>query len=233
MLLDANLQEATPAEVVALARLAESAEMPPPPHLCPDLETKGWADFSEGGEYVLTSEGRPLLDKFDWIEVTMRLLLTLVVLTMGMGPAVSDEWRRYADPTFGYSVAIPEDGFDVETDPSRNGLTIYERGGRGQIDVYGIHDGAGLSLAQMKAALSKASRIKQITYSRAGASWFVVSGYYKRPENEDAHLIFYAKFMRARDGRSVAAFEASYPVDEKRRFDPIIDRMEDSLTPPD
>lgn len=41
MLLDANLEEASPAEVVALARLAESPEIVPPPHLRFDLEAKG------------------------------------------------------------------------------------------------------------------------------------------------------------------------------------------------
>ena len=65
MLLDANLKEATPAEVVALARLADCPDVVPPPHLCPDLEAKGWLDQSESGEYLLTSQGRILLEKFD------------------------------------------------------------------------------------------------------------------------------------------------------------------------
>ena len=65
MLLEANLEEATPAEVVALARLAESPDIVPPPHLRSGLETKGWIDYNETGEYLLTSEGRRLLEKFE------------------------------------------------------------------------------------------------------------------------------------------------------------------------
>ena len=65
MLLDAYLQEATPAEIVALARLSESPYIVPPPHLCPDLEAKGWVDHHESGGYLLTSEGRSLLEQFD------------------------------------------------------------------------------------------------------------------------------------------------------------------------
>jgi hypothetical protein len=80
--------------------------------------------------------------------------------------------------------------------------------------------------------LSRAERIRQITYSRAGASWFVVSGYYRRASSEDDDLIFYAKFMLSRDHRKVSVFEASYPVRDKKRYDPLIERMEDTLTRP-
>lgn len=65
MLLDANLEEVTPAELVALARLAESPDIVPPPHLRSDLEAKGWVDHNNRGGYLLTSEGRSLLEKFD------------------------------------------------------------------------------------------------------------------------------------------------------------------------
>ena len=42
MSLDEHFQNATPAEVVALARLAQSRDNLPPPHLRSDLEAKGW-----------------------------------------------------------------------------------------------------------------------------------------------------------------------------------------------
>jgi hypothetical protein len=95
-----------------------------------------------------------------------------------------------------------------------------------------VRDEDGLSLIELRAALADAERIRQITYSRSGNSWFVVSGYYNRSSEEDADLIFYAKFMISADRQSVSAFEASYPISDKRRYDPIIERMEDTLTPP-
>lgn len=156
----------------------------------------------------------------------MRLLVAVLLLGLGAGSALGSEWRHYVDPSFGYSVTVPDDGFDIETDSARNGLTLYEQDGRGQIDVYAIHNDDLLSLTQLRSALSKAERIKQVTYSRAGTSWFVLSGYYKRPAGEETDLIFYAKFMISEDHEAIAAFEASYPISEKRRFDPIIERME-------
>ena len=153
-------------------------------------------------------------------------------LSLGSIVGFAGEWRQYHDPSFGYSVTIPDDGFDIEADQARNGLTLYEQGGRGQIDVYAVLNESGLGLDDLRARLSEAERIKQITYSRTGQSWFVISGYYRRPADEAMDLIFYAKFMMSADRESIAAFEASYPVSEKRRFDPIIERMEDSLRAP-
>jgi hypothetical protein len=39
--------------------------------------------------------------------------------------------------------------------------------------------------------------------------------------------------MISNDDKSIAAFEASYPLSQKRRFDPIVERIEDSLTRPE
>lgn len=120
----------------------------------------------------------------------------------------------------------------METDPKRNHLTRYEQWGRGQIDVYGIESDQQLSLVEMRRALPPAERIREITYSRNGASWFVVSGHYRRLPDEAIDLIFYAKVMISADRRSVSVFEASYPLSGKKRLDPVIERMEDSLTRP-
>ena len=162
----------------------------------------------------------------------MRFLVFLALLAVLATGANAGEWRRYLDPVFGYAVEIPDDGFEAEADPARNGLTLYERGGRGQIDVYAMSNEQGLNLDEVRDVLSRAERIRQITYSRAGASWFVVSGYYRRASSEDDDLIFYAKFMLSRDRRAVSVFEASYPVRDKKRYDPLIERMEDTLTRP-
>ena len=65
MLTDAVLVGATPAEVVALARLAQAPEAAPPPHLCPTLRAKGWIETTPRGEHLLTLAGRTLIDKFN------------------------------------------------------------------------------------------------------------------------------------------------------------------------
>lgn len=162
----------------------------------------------------------------------MRALLAIVAILMFASAASAGDWRPYSDAEFGYSIALPDDGFDVEADAERNGLTLYERDGRGQIDVYAFRNDKELSLGQIRDELRNAERIKQITYSRSGASWFVISGYYRRSDDEATDLIFYAKFMFSADRKTASAFEASYPVGDKTRYDPIIEKMEDTLTRP-
>jgi hypothetical protein len=162
----------------------------------------------------------------------MRIMLATAFMLLLAVAAPAADWRHYSDPEFGYSIDLPEDGFEVEVDAVGNGLTLYDRKGRGQIDVYAFRDDEELNLRRIRAELENADRIKQITYSRSGASWFVISGYYRRPDDEASDLIFYAKFMLSADRRVLSAFEASYPVAEKRRYDPIIERIEDTLTRP-
>jgi hypothetical protein len=162
--------------------------------------------------------------------VAMRAMLVVISVLLFAPAATADDWRYYSDPQFGYSIVLPDEGFDVEAE--RNGLTLYEREGRGQIDVYAFRNDNELSIEQIRDELGRADRIRQITYSRSGASWFVISGYYQRLEDEATDLIFYAKFMFSADRRSVSAFEASYPVGDKDRYDPIIEKIEDSLTRP-
>ena len=65
MLRDAVLMGATAAEVVALARLAETPHAVPPPHLCPILRAKGWLETTPSGDYLLTLAGRTLIDQFE------------------------------------------------------------------------------------------------------------------------------------------------------------------------
>jgi hypothetical protein len=162
----------------------------------------------------------------------MRLIIILAMFLFTASGGTAGEWQRYTDPAFGYEVELPDEGFDTDADPARNGLTLYEQNGRGQIDVYAISNDQRLGLKELRDALSRAERIRQITYSRAGASWFVISGYYRRASDEKGDLIFYAKFMLSADRRSFSAFEASYPAGDKERYDPIIERIEDTLTRP-
>jgi hypothetical protein len=154
--------------------------------------------------------------------------LWLAVAAVAASPIV---WQRYTNETFGYSVDLPL-GALFGSNNGDKGVTLVEPNGRGQIDVYGAVNAQNLTSREFERELSRADRIREITYARRGSSWFVISGYYRRENDEADDLIFYAKFMFSPDRRVVSAFEASYPIVDKRRYDPIIERMEDSLRSP-
>jgi hypothetical protein len=59
---DSILAGATPAEVMALARLARDPSAAPPPHLCPALRAKGWVITTPTGDHLLTIAGRVLAE---------------------------------------------------------------------------------------------------------------------------------------------------------------------------
>jgi len=159
------------------------------------------------------------------------LVLGLVLATATRAVQGQGDWRGYENAQFGYTAELPVAGFTLsETD---KGVTLIEEGGRGQIDLYGASNTERLGPEQYQEVLAGAERISRITYSRRGRSWLVVSGYYKPDPERGDNLIFYAKFMFSRDRDTIAAFEASYPVEERGTFDPIVERLEDHLTAPD
>ncbi|MDB5539205.1 MAG: hypothetical protein JWQ89_932 [Devosia sp.] len=158
------------------------------------------------------------------------LILLASLLLVAPSAAQAQDWRTYQNETYNYAIEHPTAGFSIsETD---KGLTLIEADGRGQIDIYGAVNDMGVGPAQFEDTLAGADRIKEITYSRRGNSWLAISGYYRRENDAADDLIFYAKFMFSPDRTLLSAFEASYPLADKERFDPIIERMEDSLTAP-
>lgn len=160
-------------------------------------------------------------------------LLAAFVLLLSASLAVGQdiEWRRYVNDDFGYRIDLPLGLFEI-TESKDAGLSLTEVDGLGQIEIYGAYNELGLSTADFADELSQADRIDEVTYRTGGRSWFVLSGYYAREGQEVEDLIFYAKFMFSADRSRVAAFEISYPLADKRRFDRIVARLERSLRAP-
>ena len=163
----------------------------------------------------------------------MRLLPALVLAVLALLPLSAGAWETYRNPSYGYAIALPGAPFAVEERPDKQGVTLIDIAGRGQIDVYGAENAEDLSPREFEAVLGEAERIREITYARRGKSWFVLSGYYHREGDDSDDLIFYAKFMFSPDRSRFAGFEASYPEGDRARWDPIIEAMEDSFRAPE
>jgi hypothetical protein len=155
-------------------------------------------------------------------------VVTLLALLLCTVPAQAQEWRRYAHPELNFSVSLPIGVFEVQENTTDR-LQLSEVGGEAQLDVFGITNPERLSAAEFRDMIEAADASRRITYRAGGRSWFVLSGFL---DDEAEPTIFYAKFMLSRDGKSLSAFEISYPEDQRARFDDMVERIEDSLTAP-
>lgn len=165
-----------------------------------------------------------------------RTACCLVVLTcVGVGAALAQEvnWLAFKDTDDGYTIDLPLGLFDADAGEQTEGsMTLYEVGGDGQLVIYAGANDEGYSPRQIAELLEQTDRIDAVTYRAAGRSWFVMSGYYHREGVEDKDLIFYTKMMFNADGSAFSTFEISYPVADKARYDPIVERLEASLRGP-
>ena len=156
--------------------------------------------------------------------------VSLILVGSVPSSAQSAAWERYVDPQYGFSAELPYGVFEPLEDDGSGRLTLGEVGGTGQISIYG-GDAGGLTLEGFAERLSAGEEVRSITYQAGGDSWFVLSGYYQ-PDAEGERLIFYTKVLLSPDRETFSAFEISYDLDEKARFDGIVSRIEDSFTRP-
>jgi hypothetical protein len=141
------------------------------------------------------------------------------------------DWGLYQDPDFGFTIEVPTTSFAPMQGVER-GMRFEETDGDGELDVYGGFNTAGLSPAEIAAELERNPQIGEIAYRAQGRNWIVLSGYYTRDDYAGTDLIFYAKFMFSADRSRLSAFEISYPEGDREQFDPIVERLEATLTAP-
>lgn len=154
-----------------------------------------------------------------------------IALAIGLAVATNaaaNDWTRYTNSATGFTIDVPLSRFDVEQETSAR-LSLSEKNGEVQLDVFGVTNPQQLTVAQFQAMMEGADPNRHITYRAAGRSWFVLSGYL---EDQSEPTVFYAKFMLNRARTALSAFEISYPATRKAELDPVVDRMEDSLTAP-
>ena len=142
-----------------------------------------------------------------------------------------EEWSFYQDPEFGFGIEVPTGVMEQLAEAPR-GARFRQIDGPAVLDVYGGQNSALLTPEEIADELERNPQIAEVTYRASGDNWVALSGYYSRADYEGDDLIFYAKFMFNDDGSHLSAFEISYPEGDRIRFDPIVERLEDTLSAP-
>jgi hypothetical protein len=157
-------------------------------------------------------------------------VLVATMLALAAAPAMGAEWQRYDNQRFGFAIALPAEGFNVLPQSTPDRLELADTSGETLLSVYGGPNPVAGGLDAFADYLIDSGAVGELTYRRAGRTWLVLSGYLDGPTAEK--LIFYAKFMFSPDHSTLSAFEITYPRSAKARLDPVVERLEDTLTSP-
>lgn len=163
---------------------------------------------------------------------TFVLAVLLALLAIPVEAQPNGAWQPYREPADGYRIELPIGSFEIQQNSPSPVLTLHEIGGNALLEVYSGKNPDGLTSTEFADFLSQAERIDEVTYRRVGRTWFVISGFYERDAAEPEDMIFYAKFMFSADRSRFAAFEISYPLSARERFDVVVERLEASFRGP-
>ena len=156
----------------------------------------------------------------------------LVALLLAAPAALAQDvaWQDYTDSTYGFSAELPMGWFEEVEDTGNPGITLREIGGEAQLSLYG-GPAEGMTRDALEARLASGEQIATITYRAGGESWFVLSGHYDITATGE-QIIYYTKVLFSPDHDTFSAFEISFPVKDKPRFEALVEYFEDNFTRP-
>ena len=152
----------------------------------------------------------------------MRFVFVLLLL-FATAPALAEDWGSYANPRFGYAVAVPP-GFAGEGEAANgDGQRFRSRDGTQQLEVWGGH----VMEASFEQAITAAMRATRdggwmLSYERATPSWASWSG-------SRNGMIGYTRMIALCGGARYAAFRLVYPRRDLSRMDAVVDRLVGTL----
>lgn len=129
---------------------------------------------------------------------------------LAVAPASADE-TAYRNERFGTSASFPSSAFpDPLEEPAEGDGFGWSAPDGANIFIYGRQNGGGETPHSVVAARAA---VDEVTYSRSGRSWAVVSGY------RDG-LIFYERYIFR--GELIHSVSIRYPQTQRRTYDPLV-----------
>lgn len=149
----------------------------------------------------------------------------LAALFAFAGPALADQflprgggWQTYVNDRFGMRFDLPADFQALPPPMNGDGRTFQKD--EATIYIFAAHNTGNDTPASFKKQLIGTDGYENVTYSPSGETWLVISGF-RGPK------IFYEKyFFRA---GVISAFGMDFPKEQKPRYAPMIEKIEDSF----
>jgi hypothetical protein len=156
--------------------------------------------------------------------------LATAVLAVGLlnSAAARDrlDWVPYFNERFGFSFRYPASVFVSERRSERgDGEVFLAPGGDARLLVGAFENADGHTVASYMSFVRRDSYADfPVSYAPRGRTWFVLSG-------ETRENVFYEKVMFSCGGRVITSFALKYSAADKRRFDPIVEGIENTFRP--
>jgi hypothetical protein len=152
--------------------------------------------------------------------------IAALALVVCAAPALAAaDWTRVTLDPHAARLAYPAGVFDRVDSSNPRVEAFRSRDGSAKFVAGSWRNDREETPAEFKQTLTEKGQLyADVTYAPKGRNWFVLSGY----RGSD---IYYEKIMFSCGRNLVSVFAISYPQADRRRYDPIVERMEDEFSP--
>lgn len=152
--------------------------------------------------------------------------LALTVAQVAAVSAASIGWTSLRNDRFGFQLEYPAHVLQPQqSSEAGDGVLLVSRDAKAKLLVGAFRNAERHTPASYQAYVAQRSYPDfPVSYAPRGQTWFVLSG-------ERSGKIFYEKVMFSCQGGVITSFAMTYPSAERRRFDPIVERVENSFRP--
>jgi hypothetical protein len=161
-----------------------------------------------------------------------RSFLLLLVVLSGTLPAAAlpqaDDlgWTPFRNERFGLALRYPAEVFESQRSSDSGDGDLFETpDGKGRLLVGAIENTDRFTPRSYQAFIARQSYPGlRIDYAPVGQSWAVLSG-------TVGQTMVYEKIMFSCGGSVINSFAMTYPIAERRFYDPLIEAIEDTFRP--
>jgi hypothetical protein len=154
-----------------------------------------------------------------------KLFLIVLILASGSLSLFAQKYEKYTNPRFFFSIDYPSDLLQMQP-PSENGdgRIFVSKDGSVEMRAWANYNAMFRSVQDEARATEVDLKNLKIAYKKVSDSWFVISWF-------SGNKIHYRKtlYHKFKDTDVFFTFTIEYPKTQKKKFDPIVKRIEASF----
>lgn len=157
--------------------------------------------------------------------MTRIFLFVAIIAFASVAAAAQSKYDTYINERFSFSIDYPSDLLTMQPPPTNgDGRAFLSKDGNIELQIWANYNALFHSVEQECAWSLENLKNVEVTYKKVADSWFVVSG-------TSNGKIYYQKtlYHKFKNTDVFFTFTLEYPKSQKRRFDPVVRRIENSF----